>query len=494
MTPKRKRAVPVNNGSDVEEPTVRQAATNVGFYDPNIDSKIYIFWGAQVHRGIQNWNCFGPGEAGTSRWSELCEWAASQEGMAPWGMLAYTTDSSIRRNVIMICDDIAEKARSSQQSMWETISRARAAYRESNPGAPAIIEHARWPLPGAQELGPVNTGISFMPKNARGRGIPLVNATAASNIERTRVESRAVGIPFGSGMGLAGGGAGTAGAVAGAGAGPAGAGAGAGTGARPTGAAAGLVGAGVSSTRDEAGSSREGAGPAGAGKGRGGGRGPGLPAAKLSKRAAAGPAGPEVSSSRAGGGPAGAGRGRGRGRGRGIPAAKQSKKAAAGPAGAEAISPEDEAGSEREGAGPAGAGRGRGRGRGRGLPAAKQSKRAAAGPTGARATAGPAGAEVSFPEDEAGSSREGAGPAEAEVEGKGRGRERGRGLPTARRSKKFVRRRGVGPRASVPPRPLPPPPSLSCPLVCKLCLLASHNQALGNSQALRGCQGAPPQP
>ena len=66
-------------------------------------------------------------------------------------------------------------------------------------------------------------------------------------------------------------------------------------------------------------------------------------------------------------------------------------------------------------------------------------------------------------------------------------------------NKKFVRRRGVGPRASVPPRllppcPLPPAPSLSRPLVCKLCLWASHDQALGNSQALRECPGAPPQP
>ena len=288
--------------------------------------------------------------------------------------------------------------------MWETIFRARAAYRESNPVAPAIIEPARWPLPGAQELGPVNTGILFMLQNARGRGIPLVNATAASNIERTRVESRAVGITFGGSIGLAGGGAGTAGAGAGA-------------------------VAGVSSPRDEAGYSREGAGPAGAGRGRGRGRGRGLPAAKRSKRAGAGPTG---------------------------------ARAAAGPAGAEVSSPEDEPRSSKEGAGPAGAGRGRGRGRGRGLPAAKQSKRAAAGPTGARATAGPAGAEVSSPEDEAGSSREGAGPAEAEVEGKGRGQERERGLPTARRSKKFVRRRGVGPRASVPP-PSTPPPSLPLP-------------------------------
>ena len=249
--------------------------------------------------------------------------------------------------------------------MWVTIFRARAAYRESNPGAAAIIEPARWPLPGAQELGPVNTRILFMPKNARGRGIRLVNATAASNIEKTRVESRAVGIPFGVGIRLAGGGAGPAGARAGAGAGagPTGAGAGAGTGVGSPGAAAGPAGAGVSSPRDEAGSSRE-------------------------------------------------------------------------------------------VAGPAGAGRGRGRGQGRGLPAAKRSERAAAGPTGARAAAGPAWAEVGSPEDEEGSSREGAGRAEAEVEGKGRGQ--GRGWPTASRSKKFIRRRGVGPRASVPPRPLPP--------------------------------------
>ena len=48
MPPKRKRAVPVNNGSDVKEPTVRQASTNVSFYDPNIDSKLYTFWRAQV--------------------------------------------------------------------------------------------------------------------------------------------------------------------------------------------------------------------------------------------------------------------------------------------------------------------------------------------------------------------------------------------------------------------------------------------------------------
>ena len=105
---------------------MRQAATNVGFYDPNIDSKLYTFWRAQVHRGNQNWNCFGTEEAKTSRWSEVCEWVASQEGMAPRGMLAYTTDSSIRRNVRTICDDIAKKPRSSRQGMWETIFRARA--------------------------------------------------------------------------------------------------------------------------------------------------------------------------------------------------------------------------------------------------------------------------------------------------------------------------------------------------------------------------------
>ena len=102
MPPKRKRAVPVNNGSDVEERTVRQVVTKVGFYDLNIDSTLYTFRRAQVCRGIQNWNCFGAGEAETSRWSEFCEWAASQEGMAPRGMLAYTTDVSGARDCLSL--------------------------------------------------------------------------------------------------------------------------------------------------------------------------------------------------------------------------------------------------------------------------------------------------------------------------------------------------------------------------------------------------------
>ena len=115
-----------------------------------------------------------------------------------------------------------------------------------------------------------------------------MNATAASNIERTRGASYAVGIPFRGGTGLAGGDAGTEGAGAGAGTtgagagaevGPAGtkAGAGARTGAGPT-------VAGVSSPRDEGDSSREGAGPAEAGRGRGQGHGRGLLATRWSKK------------------------------------------------------------------------------------------------------------------------------------------------------------------------------------------------------------------
>ena len=78
MPHKRKRPNQANTGSDTEdELTVKQAATFVGFYDPGIDPKLYQFWRAQVHRGIQHWNGFGAGETGSGRWSEFCEWAAS---------------------------------------------------------------------------------------------------------------------------------------------------------------------------------------------------------------------------------------------------------------------------------------------------------------------------------------------------------------------------------------------------------------------------------
>ena len=53
MPPKRKRPNQANTGSDAEdEPTVKQAATFVGFYDPGIDAKLYQFWRAQVHSVI----------------------------------------------------------------------------------------------------------------------------------------------------------------------------------------------------------------------------------------------------------------------------------------------------------------------------------------------------------------------------------------------------------------------------------------------------------
>ena len=55
MPPKRKRPNQANAGSDAEdEPTVKQAATFLGFYDPGMEAKLYLFWRGQVHQGIQN--------------------------------------------------------------------------------------------------------------------------------------------------------------------------------------------------------------------------------------------------------------------------------------------------------------------------------------------------------------------------------------------------------------------------------------------------------
>ena len=58
MPPKRKiSAGKANAGSDVEdEPTVKQAAAYVGFYDNNIDPKLYLFW-RQKHRA--GWSTHG---------------------------------------------------------------------------------------------------------------------------------------------------------------------------------------------------------------------------------------------------------------------------------------------------------------------------------------------------------------------------------------------------------------------------------------------------
>jgi len=49
------------------EGTVKEAATEVGLFDDGVLSQLYILWRGQVHRGFQNWNCFGSAEAGTNR-------------------------------------------------------------------------------------------------------------------------------------------------------------------------------------------------------------------------------------------------------------------------------------------------------------------------------------------------------------------------------------------------------------------------------------------
>lgn len=63
--------------------------------------------------------------------------AVSQEGMAPRDILQSATDCNIRRSIQTICDDIAKKARTSRQNMWESIFRFRAT------GTPPEIEPSK---------------------------------------------------------------------------------------------------------------------------------------------------------------------------------------------------------------------------------------------------------------------------------------------------------------------------------------------------------------
>ena len=152
MPPKRKRGDGNRDGNgdvdDDPEPSMKNAAQRVGFFDAGIPVQLYPLWRGQIHRAIQNWDCYGAGEAGTNKWSEFCEWAARQPSMAPQGQLTYNQDV-IRRHVRMLYDDVAKKARNSRQSMWDTIQRARAAHRAANLGLPVTIEYRRWPLPAA---------------------------------------------------------------------------------------------------------------------------------------------------------------------------------------------------------------------------------------------------------------------------------------------------------------------------------------------------------
>ena len=82
MPPKRKRGDVDGDGDgdgdddDNLEPTVKNAAQRVGFFDPGIPAQLYTLWQGQIHRAIQNWDCYGAGEAGTNKCSEFCDWAA----------------------------------------------------------------------------------------------------------------------------------------------------------------------------------------------------------------------------------------------------------------------------------------------------------------------------------------------------------------------------------------------------------------------------------
>ena len=116
--------VPPETGSG---DTVKGAAEKVGFFDNGIHPQLYSLWRTQVHRGIQNWDCFVAAEAGTKEWTDFCEWAAGQPGMGPRGQVGYGREE-VKRHVRTLCDDIAKKARNSRQAMWEMIYAARAAY------------------------------------------------------------------------------------------------------------------------------------------------------------------------------------------------------------------------------------------------------------------------------------------------------------------------------------------------------------------------------
>ena len=62
-----------SEGDDDLEPTVKNAAQRVGFFDPGIPAQLYTLWWGQIHRAIQNWHCYGAGEGGRNKWSKLCE-------------------------------------------------------------------------------------------------------------------------------------------------------------------------------------------------------------------------------------------------------------------------------------------------------------------------------------------------------------------------------------------------------------------------------------
>ncbi|RPB22174.1 hypothetical protein L211DRAFT_850931 [Terfezia boudieri ATCC MYA-4762] len=138
-----------------DETTVRKAAERVGFFGEGIPSQLYTQWRKQVHRGIQNFNCYGPEEAGSNKW-----------------------------------ESFLKKARGSRQAMWIAIHMAWAAHRVAYHGEPAVVEPPKWPLPDVKELRQPSAGPSYMPRTAKGKGSAGVKkATMELNAERDRVHS-----------------------------------------------------------------------------------------------------------------------------------------------------------------------------------------------------------------------------------------------------------------------------------------------------------------
>ena len=110
--------------------------------------------------------------------------------MASRGQVGYGRQE-VKWHVRTLCEDIAKKARSSRQAMWEMIYAARAADRAAYTGAPKIIEPPKWPLANVQELGVTSTRAAYMPRSAKGKARnSLLQATAEYNFERDRRAAR----------------------------------------------------------------------------------------------------------------------------------------------------------------------------------------------------------------------------------------------------------------------------------------------------------------
>jgi len=73
---------------DKEENKVKTAAERLSFHADGVPGQLYTMWQQQIHRSIQNFNCYGAEESGTNRWENFCQWAASQPTMGPARQLA----------------------------------------------------------------------------------------------------------------------------------------------------------------------------------------------------------------------------------------------------------------------------------------------------------------------------------------------------------------------------------------------------------------------